>query len=300
MLADDGKLNRAERLAAAGAVAPTLRNQDEKARSRRVARIDSDGNVVGYTTLEEVQKALIRRDLVEFDVSGGERPSRLVCPECGSVMLAKRKGKERSRCDACTHPRCLGCGVRARSIKPAGTRDSYQCNACVLKDRRSAAKEPTFAVCADCGADKARSSSQRCRDCASRAMRETVRHRCEGCSKPMSRKRGGRCVCLKCAHAARRVALPTCACGAPMHRGAFCPSAIAKRNGKPPTCGACRAVAPRRAAAQPEGVCDCYDDGVMPVTGPACRARGWCNGQTGTVQRRTSATVPSTPKGKER
>jgi hypothetical protein len=253
MLVAEEPKNLIERLSVAGAVAPVLRSQDEKTRTRRVTRVDADGNVVGYTTLEAVQKALLQRDRIEFDVAGGERPTRLICPECGGIMLAKKKGKERTRCDACTHPRCHACGTRARSIKPAGTRETYQCNACVLKKRREAATEPTFAVCADCGLEKTRSSSQRCRDCASRKMREVVRHRCEGCDKVMTRKRNGRCICLKCVHAMRRKPRPSCACGKTISRGAFAPSAVAKRNGKAPTCGSCRKVAPRRAAATRKG-----------------------------------------------
>lgn len=41
--------------------------------------------------------------------------------------------------------------------------------------------------------------------------------------------------------------------------------------------------------ASPDDVCDCYDDGVGPVTGPKCKARGWCNGITGAPQRSASA-----------
>jgi hypothetical protein len=243
----EGPRNKAERLAIAGAVAPSVRAGAASARERRVGRLDSDGNVVGYTTLAEVQRALLERDRIEFDVDA-ERPARLVCPECGGLMVAKRKGKERRRCDACTHPRCLTCGKRARSIKNQGTRETYVCWSCTAKSLRASAKAPTYATCSDCGAQKARSSGQRCRPCASAAMAAVIRHRCEDCSKPMKRRRAGRCLCLPCAH--RRIAAmrkatarprASCAtCGAELGRGAMAPSAVKKRAGKPPQCGACR------------------------------------------------------------
>jgi hypothetical protein len=86
------KWNKAERLAVASAVAPLLRSQGERALARRVARVDKDGKVVGYTTLAEVQKSLLRRREIELETVKGVRPKAVICENCGKDVPVKRKG----------------------------------------------------------------------------------------------------------------------------------------------------------------------------------------------------------------
>ncbi len=85
---DDDSMNKAQRLALASAVAPVLRGTSEKTKSRRVARVDAEGNVVGYTTLAEVQKALLLTRQIELETTDGVRQVEGVCTKCGrSVKL---------------------------------------------------------------------------------------------------------------------------------------------------------------------------------------------------------------------
>lgn len=86
-------MNKAQRLAVAGVVAPHLREQSDKAAKRRVARVDKDGNVVGYTTLAEVQRALLERQKIELEVIDGVRPKEIVCAQCGRADRVARTGK---------------------------------------------------------------------------------------------------------------------------------------------------------------------------------------------------------------
>lgn len=76
------KLIKAQRLALAAAVAPSLRKTAQVAGRRRVTRVDGDGNVVGYTTLGEVQAALLKKHGVEISVAE-ETNKEWVCIRCG-------------------------------------------------------------------------------------------------------------------------------------------------------------------------------------------------------------------------
>jgi hypothetical protein len=84
--------NKAERLAVAGAVAPRLRSQDDKTKSRRVALVDKDGKVTGYTTLAQVQKSLLKAREIELDVQDGVRPKEVLCKHCGKTVKVPPKG----------------------------------------------------------------------------------------------------------------------------------------------------------------------------------------------------------------
>lgn len=96
-----GPRNKAERLALAGAVAPFLRDQSERAASRRVTRVDKDGNVVGYTTLAEVQQGLLRRHEIEIDVAPDERPREFFCQRCGLPSPMPERGAQPKHCSRC-------------------------------------------------------------------------------------------------------------------------------------------------------------------------------------------------------
>jgi hypothetical protein len=66
-------MSKADRLAVAGVVAPFIREGATSYSLRRVARIDANGNVVGYTTLAAVQKVLLERHKIEIAVQPGIR-----------------------------------------------------------------------------------------------------------------------------------------------------------------------------------------------------------------------------------
>lgn len=147
------KWSKAQRLAVAGALAPHLRDQDGRA-SRRVARVDPDGNVVGYTTLAEVQKALLRQREIELEVQDGVRPKEIICETCGRVDKVGKKGAVPKCCARCRAMHCADCSTalppsagtpwahRRRRGKPA------RCKECAA---RAVAAAPA-ASCADCAA----------------------------------------------------------------------------------------------------------------------------------------------------
>ena len=92
-----GPESRAERLALAGAVAPTLRAAQE----RRIARVDADGNVVGYTTHKRLAESLLARQQIEIAVVEGVRPKTVMCEVCGlpaKVLKVGAVSKGHSRC----------------------------------------------------------------------------------------------------------------------------------------------------------------------------------------------------------
>jgi hypothetical protein len=95
------KKTKLDALAVAGFAAPRLRVLPDSVRNRRIAKTDSDGNVIGYTTLGEVQKSLLRRMGIEFDVQPEARPTKVFCAVCGAPIVVKtKKGKLPTWCDA--------------------------------------------------------------------------------------------------------------------------------------------------------------------------------------------------------
>lgn len=104
---EDMRMNKAKRLAIAGVVAPFLREGADKALKRRVARVDAEGRVVGYTTLAEVQKALLERATIELAVQPNTPPRETICRVCGRLFsLPAWKRRPPKECDAC-NPRVL-------------------------------------------------------------------------------------------------------------------------------------------------------------------------------------------------
>lgn len=95
------KMSKVERLAVAGAVAPFLREGHEEASSRRVGRLDKDGNCVGYTTWAEVQRAQFARHSIEIDVQPDERPKEFLCGRCGLTDAVPPKGPIPNNCRRC-------------------------------------------------------------------------------------------------------------------------------------------------------------------------------------------------------
>lgn len=182
---DDEKLNKAERLAIAGKVAPTLRAASERTRTRRVTIVDKDGKVTGYTTLAEVQKKQLERAKIEVEMAGGKRPAAIVCRECGTMAMVAKRGYRRSQCRACSLRNCHDCGVKIKK-----GRGSRRCAPC---DRLRATKNayPTLS-CVVCGKQLSRSASSpshkaraegRPPKCSSCVRRKWPRLKCSKCSR---------------------------------------------------------------------------------------------------------------------
>lgn len=96
--------NRAQRLALAGHVAPALRRGADVAAQRRVTVEARDGSVAGYTTVLEVQKALVAANEIEIQVLPDAAPVAVPCERCGLPIPPKPMGSWRPICAAC---RCV-------------------------------------------------------------------------------------------------------------------------------------------------------------------------------------------------
>lgn len=152
-------LNKAQRLALAGAVAPVLRASPHK--SRRVAVVNADGEIVGYRTLAEVQEKLLEAKKIELDVDDETRPTVALCRVCSLPTQVKKKGKVVAicpkhfvcRCGARLHRNayceekirkrhggpalCGSCSVRESMSKKSPeerARQAQKANACVSRE----------------------------------------------------------------------------------------------------------------------------------------------------------------------
>lgn len=170
-----------EALAIAGYSAPRLRGQPEAVRMRRIAKTDQDGNVVGYTTLEEVQKALLRRQEIEFDVADGVRPKKIVCRHCGKLVATPKKGGPVPVCCAsCRHYKCADCGAETTERR-SNRRDSVRCMPC---RRTFVACKVT--LCAGCK-----------NPCKKLGKKSHAIPRCRPCRKLLTRRVAVFCACGK-------------------------------------------------------------------------------------------------------
>ena len=126
--ADEKDWNKAERLAVAAAVAPTLRSQSDKAKARRVALVDAEGKVTGYSTLGEVQKSLLKAREIELEVADGVRPKEVICRACGKTVKVPRKGGIPAACmKSCAT--CADCGKSIYRKKGRDRSDRF-CHSC--------------------------------------------------------------------------------------------------------------------------------------------------------------------------
>lgn len=98
-------MNKAQRLMVAAAVAPSLRRVPEEVKRRRVGRL-RDGVVVGYTTLGEVQEALLRARQIELEVSDECRPKENLCRNCGKTFRVGPRGTVSILCPQGCNRRC--------------------------------------------------------------------------------------------------------------------------------------------------------------------------------------------------
>jgi hypothetical protein len=155
--------NRAERLALAGAVAPRVRSQSDRAAMRRVARVNAEGKIVGYTTLAEVQKALLERERIEMETVDGVRPKGKICEQCGKPTRVGGSGKLPSICRDCRRRPCVDCGKRLSQGATYAALKEKREMLCLLCTRRRKRKPPS--KCVDCGKALGQRRSKRCALC---------------------------------------------------------------------------------------------------------------------------------------
>jgi hypothetical protein len=200
--------NKATRLAVAGVIAPVLRSSTDVA-LRRVGKLDAKGNVVGYTTLGEVQKALLLERQIELSTADGVRPKEVMCRNCGKDVSVLAKGTPPLVCrEGCDHT-CATSKCR-RKVKPEVA------HAAALAFVKRGEKVPTY--CPRCHEKRKPKSEWKCSHCRS------ARHTWPRCpDNPDNRRR----------------AVPTCLCGKK------CPSVYpsAKQRGEAYRCRSCVAKA---------------------------------------------------------
>jgi hypothetical protein len=247
---------KAERLIVAGVVAPALRAAPESVRKRRVARVDKDGNVVGYTTLAEVQEKVLLTRSIELAVDDGTRPILVMCRRCGMEFRPRKNGRVFVVCNSCSTPKCLGCGKVLTPSQNANRRK--RCWGCYTEWRRDGRKRQH---CVDCGVEHGipAAKSNRCQDCHFKRIR-AERAMCCVCNRKLSpdintpakvKKRGGEATkCRTCHLRGRskkeRPQAPPCACSEcakPMGVHTMRPSVVARRAGAAPRCKSCAAKA---------------------------------------------------------
>jgi hypothetical protein len=171
------KWSKAERLAVAGAVAPALRSAARETSTRRVARVDVEGNIVGYTTLAEVQKALLERHKIEIELQPDKRPKEFICERCGKPSKVPKLGVVPKRCKPCKLTTCSACGNQ----KPA--RRYYKSTLCHPCYRRQGPRKPR-PQCQACGVEVVR-RAKKCTACADKKEKPNLR--CADCDKELSK-----------------------------------------------------------------------------------------------------------------
>lgn len=171
-----GPSNKAERLALAGQIAPVLRDQTPGAIARRVARVDSNGNVVGYTTIGEVQASLLRRQKIELAFEEGVRPTEVPCERCGAPVAVRPTGRIPKVHAACKIGHCSICLAET-------SRGKSRCGTCVARIRDR--------LCVGCANPLGRDAATRCRPCSDafqKAAAERRRPKCIACGASTGRQ----------------------------------------------------------------------------------------------------------------
>lgn len=101
-MSEPAKMSAAERLALAGAVAPTLRRK--AGAGRRVTVVDREGKPVRVTDDVEIAKGLLARSAIEFSIVNGKRPIFVNCKTCGRPIRTSSRGTTpRTVCRQRTH-----------------------------------------------------------------------------------------------------------------------------------------------------------------------------------------------------
>lgn len=216
---DDTRLNKAEKLAVTGAVASSVRKGAEQASKRRVARVDKDGNIVGYTSLALVQQALLAKHALEIEVQPGVRPSEAPCKKCGLPLKVSRVGGVPQKCRACARGKCFDCGALVNNHKRK--HPSKRCRDCLAKRATEKGRVRTPMNCKYCGKQLSLNASN------THAAKTTGSAACRPCKESEERRlRAEQCKCGTC--------------GSQLNSKVMTPFAIKRRGGRPPTCTACR------------------------------------------------------------
>lgn len=117
----EAKLNKAQRLALAGAVAPVLRAKAATLTRRVVKVYDQKADPEARTSVREISgvdaaKGLLASAMIELDIDENSAPpTQKTCKLCGNVLVAaKKKGAPAKTCEACLErfSRCGGCSSR--------------------------------------------------------------------------------------------------------------------------------------------------------------------------------------------
>lgn len=180
-----GARSKAENLALVSVLAPHLREAVNRAAARRVARVDAQGNVVGYTTLVEVQKSLLRRHALEIELQPDERPREVFC-SCGLPIKVAKVGRTPTHCTRCKSDRCSKCD---------GPLAKGSCAPWKIAQRRAKGIEP---VCSSC---------KRARLEAIRAARAGAPCPCDDA--PATRTPCVVCICVRCGTCRARMSRET-------------------------------------------------------------------------------------------
>lgn len=185
------RMNKAQRLAIAGTVAPFVRESAEVASVRRVARVDANGIVVGYTTLAEVQKSLLRRHEIEIATQPGVRPKQTICVGCGVPTRLARVGSRRRYCDSCQRPKCSDCGKQLDAA--VGRRRCMDCH--LARKSRSCKRGHEFTEANTRTDKRGRRACKRCEYLKTRARHDRAKEerRARGFKKPKPRPPASHC-----------------------------------------------------------------------------------------------------------
>lgn len=112
-MSEDAALSKTTRLHVGAYASPRIRGKPfHKNLTRKVARVDADGKVVGYTSLSELQDAVLTRKQIELELLEGQRPKEVICTHCGHIIRVSQKGGHvptvcRDGCDRrCSTPGC--------------------------------------------------------------------------------------------------------------------------------------------------------------------------------------------------
>lgn len=190
-------MNKAQRLAVAGLVAPVVRESAASNQARRVALVDADGNVTGYTTLAEVQRQILERAQIEFEVQPDKRPERSVCVKCGAVFRQKPGGLAK-QCEGCRRGTCLDCHAQLPVQSNANKRRRKRCGACSIAHRKAARLDKVKRwCCTDCGAPTSSSNTKRCRSCYEKSTGHRACSKCGAVLRGASTRALG--ICRWCA-----------------------------------------------------------------------------------------------------
>lgn len=147
----EGPRNKAERLAVAGAIAPSLRAQSDKLARRRISVEDKNGNVTGYISGAEFQKRLLERAKIELDVTGGKRPKNVFCGECGAVIPVAKRGYPARVCKKCRS--CSDCGVElSAAVSSPSSRQNRKGPLCCIPCNTKRRTSLPVLTCEQCGA----------------------------------------------------------------------------------------------------------------------------------------------------